>query len=208
MVKHTVYNVKNEKVKEIDLADACFDALARKGLVFEAVQRIRTNLRQGTVDTKRKGEVRGGGKKPYRQKGTGNARAGSTRSPLWVGGGVAFGPHQRDFNYDMPKNMRHAALSSALTMKLKEGELIVIDEWQMKKPATKEAVKVLEKLGATNALVVTDAKNGEDAVVKSLRNVKNIKTVPVAGVTVYDLIRYNRVVITENALKTLTEVVS
>lgn len=208
MVKHTVYNVKNEKVKDIDLADACFDALSRKGLVFDAVQRIRTTQRQGTVDTKRKGEVRGGGKKPYRQKGTGNARAGSSRSPLWVGGGVAFGPHQRDFEYDMPRKMRHAALSSALTLKRKDGELIILDAWEMKKIKTKEAAAVLKKLGATHALVVTDAKNGEDAVVRSLRNVKDVKTVPVAGVTVYDILRYNRVVITETALKKLTEVVS
>ncbi len=208
MVKHTVYNVKNEKVKDIELADGCFDALSRKGLVFEAVQRIRTNQRQGTVDTKRKGEVRGGGKKPYRDKGTGNARAGSSRSPLWVGGGVAFGPHQRDFEHAMPRQMRHAALSSALTLKRKDGELIVLDAWEMKKTKTKDAVAVLKKLGVSHALVVTDAKNGEDAVVKSLRNVKDIKTVPVAGVTVYDILRYNRVVITENALSKLTEVLS
>ncbi len=208
MVKQTVYNLKNEKVKEIDLDEACFDAMARKGLVFDAVQRIRTNLRQGTVDTKRKGEVRGGGKKPYRQKGTGNARQGSIRSPLCVGGGVTFGPHQRDFNIPMPKNMRHAAMSSALTMKRKDGDLIVIDEWQMEKPATRDAAKVLEKLGATHALVVTDAKDGNDAVVASLRNIRDVKTVPVAGVTVYDLLRYNRVVITEKALQKLTEVLS
>lgn len=208
MVKHAVHNVKNEKVKDLDLADGCFDALARKGLVFEAVQRYRTNQRQGTADTKRKGEVRGGGKKPYRQKGTGNARAGSSRSPLWVGGGVAFGPHQRDFEYAMPKQMRHAALSSALTAKRKEGELIVLDAWEMKKPKTKEVVSVLKKLGITSALVVTDAKDGNDSVIKSLRNVKDIKTVSVAGVTVYDLLRYNRVIMTEKALKQLTEVLS
>ncbi|PIR21150.1 MAG: 50S ribosomal protein L4 [Deltaproteobacteria bacterium CG11_big_fil_rev_8_21_14_0_20_47_16] len=208
MVKHTVCNLKNEKVKDIELADDCFDTLARKGLVFEAVQRYLTNQRQGTVDTKRKGEVSGGGKKPYRQKGTGNARAGSTRSPLYVGGGVAFGPHQRDFEYAMPKQMRHAALSSALTMKRKDGELIVLDSWEMKKPKTKDAVKFLEKLGATNALIVTDAKDGDDAVIKSLRNVKNIKTVPVAGITVYDILRYNRLVVTEKALQQLSEVLS
>lgn len=206
MVKYAVHNVKNEKLKDIELSDACFDALARKGLVFDAVQRFRTNQRQGTVDTKRKGEVRGGGKKPYRQKGTGNARAGSSRSPLWVGGGVAFGPHQRDFEYAMPKQMRHAAMSSALTAKRKDGELIVIDSWEMKTPKTKDVAAVLKKLGATKALVVTDAKNGEDALIKSLRNIKDIKTVPVAGVTVYDLLRYNRVVMTEKALKQLTEV--
>lgn len=206
MVNHAVHNVKNEKVKDVDLADGCFDALARKGLVFEAVQRIRTNKRQGTVDTKRKGEVRGGGKKPYRQKGTGNARAGSSRSPLWVGGGVAFGPHQRDFNYDMPKQMRHAALSSALTQKRKDGEIIILDSWEMKKPKTKDAVAVLKKLGVTKALVVTDAKDGSDPLIMSLRNIKDIKTVPSKGVTVYDLHCYNRVLITENALKALTEV--
>jgi large subunit ribosomal protein L4 len=208
MVKHAVYNLENEKVKEIDLNDDCFDTPVRKGLVFEAVQRIRTNLRQGTVDTKRKGEVRGGGKKPYSQKGTGNARMGSIRSPLCVGGGVTFGPHQREFNYAMPRNMRHAALSSALTMKRKEGELIVIDEWPMEKPATKDAAKVLSKLGVTQALVVTDAKDGNDALIKSLRNIKDIKTVPAKGVTAYDLLRYNRVLITEKALKELTEVLS
>lgn len=208
MVKHTVYNVKNDKVKDIDLNDACFDALARKGLVFEAVQRYRVNQRQGTVDTKRKGEVRGGGKKPYRQKGTGNARAGSSRSPLWVGGGVTFGPHQRDFEYAMPKQMRQAALTSALTAKRKDGELIVLDSWEMKKPKTQEASAVLKKLGATHALVVTDAKDGNDPLVKSLRNVKDVKTVPVSGVTVYDLLRFNRVVMTEKALKQLTEVLS
>lgn len=208
MVKHAVVNVKNEKIKDIDLADDCFDTFARKGLIFDAVQRIRTNLRQGTVDTKRKGEVRGGGKKPYRQKGTGNARQGSIRSPLYVGGGLAFGPHQRDHHYDMPKQMRHAAMSSTLTAKRKDGELIVVDEWQMKKPATKDALKVLNALGVTKALVVTDAKDGNDPLVKSLRNIKNIKTVPVTGVTVYDIIKFDRVVITEKALKALTEVVS
>lgn len=208
MVMHAVVNVKNEKIKDIDLADDCFDTFARKGLIFDAVQRIRTNARQGTVDTKRKGEVSGGGKKPYRQKGTGNARAGSIRSPLYVGGGLAFGPHQRDHHYAMPKQMRHAAMSSALTQKRKDGELIVIDAWQMKKPATKDAAKILMQLGATCALVVTDAKDGNDPVVKSLRNIKDIKTVPVTGVTVYDILRYDRVVITEKALKTLIEVVS
>lgn len=208
MVKHAVHNVKNEKVKDIDLADGCFDALSRKGLVFEAVQRIRTNKRQGTVDTKRKGEVRGGGKKPYRQKGTGNARIGSTRSPLCVGGGVTFGPHQRDFEYAMPKKMRQAALSSALTLKRKDGELIILDSWEMKKPKTKDAAAVLKKLGITKALVVTDAKDGNDPLIKSLRNLKDIKTVPSKGVTAYDLLCYNRVLITEKALKALSEVLS
>lgn len=208
MVKHVVHNVKNEKVKELDLADGCFDALSRKGLVFEAVQRIRMNKRQGTVDTKRKGEVRGGGKKPYRQKGTGNARQGSTRSPLCVGGGVVFGPHQRDFEYAMPKKMRQAALSSALTLKRKDGELIILDSWEMKKPKTKDAAAVLKKLGVTKALVVTDAKDGNDPLIKSLRNLKDIKTVPSKGVTAYDLLCYNRVLITENALKALSEVLS
>lgn len=208
MVKHAVLNVKNEKVKDVDLADGCFDALSRKGLVFEAVQRIRTNKRQGTVDTKRKGEVRGGGKKPYRQKGTGNARAGSTRSPLWVGGGVAFGPHQRDFEYAMPKKMRHAALASALTLKRKDGELIILDSWEMKKPKTKDAAAVLKKMGITRALVVTDAKDGNDPLIKSLRNLRDIKTVPSKGVTAYDLLCYDRVLITEKALKELAEVLS
>lgn len=208
MVKHAVYNLKNEKVKDIDLTDECFDTLSRKGLVFEAVQRYLTNQRQGTVDTKRKGEVRGGGKKPYRQKGTGNARQGSIRSPLYVGGGVAFGPHQRDFEYGMPKQMRRAALASALTIKRKDGELIVLDSWEMKKPKTKDAVQFLKKLGITSALVVTDAKDGSDPVIKSLQNLKYIKSVPVAGITVYDILKYNRLVVTEKALQKLTEVLS
>lgn len=207
MTTQAVVNVKNEKVKDLEVAD-CLDARSRKGLVFEAVQRFLTNQRQGTVETKTRAEVRGGGKKPYKQKGTGNARHGSTRSPIFVGGGVAFGPHARDYEYKMPKQMRHAAMSSALSIKRRDGEMIVLDSWTVKTPKTKDAAAVLKTFGVKRALIVTDDTHGHNPLSLSLRNLRDIKVIPVAGLTVYDIIRYDRLIITEKALNQIVEVLS
>ncbi|MBI4238009.1 MAG: 50S ribosomal protein L4 [Deltaproteobacteria bacterium] len=168
----TVYSVEKQQVGELPIPAFMAESKVCTGLLHEAVQAARTNARQGTVSTKTRAEVRGGGKKPYKQKGTGRARHGSTRSPLFVTGGQTFGPRPRHWEYAMPQQQRRAALSQALTLKLREGKLVVIDDWGVTAPKTKPLVKILQTLGVQNGLLVLDRPN--TAVSRSARNIPGI----------------------------------
>ena len=170
MTSITVYNKVGEKVGMAELAPAVFGQKRRLPLVFEAVQAQFTNKRQGTVSTKIRSEVRGGGKKPYRQKGTGRARHGSGRSPIFVGGGTTFGPRPRALEHRMPRQAKRAALCSLLSIKQMANKVIVVDQWECEQPKTKPMAAALKKMGVASGLVVMDVPNGP--MQKSLRNIR------------------------------------
>jgi len=161
------------------------------------------NRRSGSASTKSKGFVSGGGKKPWRQKGTGRARAGSIRSPIWVGGGTVFGPQPRDYSYRMPRKARREALLSALSLKNRDGKIIVIDKFELDEPKTKLMVKALAELKVDSALIVIA--QSDVKIERSARNLPTVKVLRVDGLNVYDLLRYNHLVLTEGALKLLEE---
>ena len=185
------------------LNDAIFGAKTRAHLLHQAVVMQLANRRAGTAATKTKGFVRGGGKKPWKQKGTGRARAGSTRSPIWVGGGTVFGPTPRDYSYRMPRTARREALLSALSVKNRDGKLIVVDKFSLEAAKTKIMAQALAELKVTSALIVIA---GADATIeRSARNLPKVKVLRVEGVNVYDLLRYDHLVLTEGALKLLEE---
>jgi large subunit ribosomal protein L4 len=185
------------------LNDAIFGAKTRAHLLHQAVVMQLANRRAGTAATKTKGFVRGGGKKPFKQKGTGRARAGSIRSPIWVGGGTVFGPTPRDYSYRMPRTARREALLSALSVKNRDGKLIVVDKFSLEAAKTKIMAQALAELKVTSALIVIA---GADATIeRSARNLPKVKVLRVEGVNVYDLLRYDHLVLTEGALKLLEE---
>ena len=161
------------------------------------------NLRAGTASTKTKGFVRGGGKKPWRQKGTGRARAGSIRSPLWVGGGTIFGPQPRDYSYRLPKKARKQALLSALSAKNRDGKIIVLDKWELAEPKTKLMRKILDDLKVTSALIVIA--QSDERVERSARNLPAVKVLRVEGLNVYDLLRHEHLILTEGSLRLIEE---
>ena len=185
------------------LNDAIFGAKTRAHLLHQAVVMQLANRRAGTAATKTKGFVRGGGKKPWKQKGTGRARAGSIRSPIWVGGGTVFGPTPRDYSYRMPRTARREALLSALSVKNRDGKLIVVDKFSLEAAKTKYMAQALGELKVTSALIVIA---GADATIeRSARNLPKVKVLRVEGLNVYDLLRYDHLVLTEGALKLMEE---
>ena len=185
------------------LNDAIFGAKTRAHLLHQAVVMQLANRRAGTAATKTKGFVRGGGKKPWKQKGTGRARSGSIRSPIWVGGGTVFGPTPRDYSYRMPRTARREALLSALSLKNREGKLIVVDKFSLEAAKTKIMAQALAELKVTSALIVIA---GADATIeRSARNLPKVKVLRAEGLNVYDVLRYDHLVLTEDALKLLEE---
>jgi large subunit ribosomal protein L4 len=185
------------------LNEAIFGAKTRPQLLHQAVVMQLANRRAGSAATKTKGFVSGGGKKPWRQKGTGRARAGSIRSPIWVGGGTTFGPHPRDYSYRMPRTARREALLSALSLKNREGKIIVVDKFELDEIKTKLMVKALAELKVDSALVVIA--QSDVKIERSARNLPKIKVLRVEGLNVYDLLRYEHLILTEGALKRLEE---
>lgn len=185
------------------LNEAIFGAKTRPHLLHQAVVMQLANRRAGSAATKTKGFVSGGGKKPWRQKGTGRARAGSIRSPIWVGGGTTFGPHPRDYSYRMPRTARREALLSALSLKNREGKIIVVDKFELDKIKTNLMVKALAELKVDSALVVIA--QSDVKIERSARNLPKIKVLRVEGLNVYDLLRYEHLILTEGALKRLEE---
>jgi large subunit ribosomal protein L4 len=185
------------------LNEAIFGAKTRPHLLHQAVVMQLANRRAGSAATKTKGFVSGGGKKPWRQKGTGRARAGSIRSPIWVGGGTTFGPHPRDYSYRMPRTARREALLSALSLKNREGKIIVLDKFELDEIKTKLMVKALAELKVDSALVVIP--QSDVKVERSARNLPKVKVLRVEGLNVYDLLRYEHLILTEGALKRLEE---
>ena len=204
MATVSVYNTDGKEVEKIDLSDNIFGVEINETLVHKAVVAHLANRRQGTQSALTRSEVRGGGKKPWRQKGTGHARQGSIRAPQWTGGGVVFAPKPRDYSQKMNKREKQIALFSVLTSKVQDDKLIVVDSLDMETPKTAAFVKVLGNLKADKALVVTSEKN--DNLVLSARNIPDVKTVPTNSINVYDILNHDALVITKDAVKAIEEV--
>lgn len=205
MPKIQMINMEGNPVEEIELKDELFDVEVNEHAVYLVVKNILANKRQGTHAAKTRAEVRGGGRKPWRQKGTGRARQGSIRSPQWRGGGVVFAKKPRDFSYTTPKKVRRLALKSVLTSKLRDSEIIVLDKLEMNEIKTKTMANVLKNVKAdAKALVVINEK--DDNILKSTRNIANVKASLARNINVYDLLKYNSLVITKDALETVQEV--
>jgi large subunit ribosomal protein L4 len=196
-----VLSQANEPVGEMTLPAEVFGVAVRPHLLHEAVRMQRANRRAGTHATKTRHFVRGGGKKPWRQKGTGRARSGSSRSPIWVGGATAFGPEPRDYSYRMPSSARKAALRSALATKLSEGKLLVLDKIALEAPKTKLLAQLLDTLEAPSALIVTGS--AEEGLQRAARNLPLVKVLRSEGANVYDILRYERLILTRDAVEAL-----
>jgi large subunit ribosomal protein L4 len=205
MPKVALYNTQGEEVGEIELADAIFAVKVNEAAMHQAVLTYLANRRLGTADTKVRTEVRGGGRKPWRQKGTGRARHGSIRSPLWKGGGVVFGPHPRSYRMALPKKIRRLALKSALTSKVSNRSLIVLDQLAMEAPRTKDMVRVLGNLKTgRKVLIITEAP--QENIIKSARNIPGVKTLNATELNVYDILNTDNLVITRQAVARVEEV--
>ena len=205
MANVTVYNMEGNEVGTMELNDAVFGVEINEHLVHLAVVRQLANNRQGTQKAKTRSEVSGGGRKPWRQKGTGHARQGSIRAPQWTGGGVVFAPVPRDYEVKMNKKERRAALKSALTSKVQENKLVVVDSLALAEAKTKEMQKVLTNLKADKALVVT-ADDDDQKVVLSARNIADVQTATVNTINVYDVMKHSTVVVTKDAVASIEEV--
>lgn len=204
MSKVSVYNIEGKEVGELELNDAVFGVEVNEHLVHRAVVSQLANKRQGTQSAKTRSEVRGGGKKPWRQKGTGHARQGSTRAPQWTGGGVVFAPKPRDYSFKLNKKERRIAIKSALTSRVNENKLIVLDEINFDEIKTKKFQAVLDNLKVSKALVVLNENN--ENVVLSARNIQGVKTTLTNSINVYDILKYNTMIITKAAVATIEEV--
>ena len=204
MANVSVYNMDGQSVGTIDLTDAIFGVEVNEHLLHKARVTILSNNRQGTQKQKTRAEVSGGGRKPWRQKGTGNARQGSIRAPQWKGGGVVFAAVPRDYDMDMNKREKRAALKSALTNCVKDNNLVVIDEIKLNEIKTKNFQKILNNLKLSKSLVVLDS--NDKNVVCSARNIPSVKTSGVNELNVYDILKYEKVLITKNAVKNVEEV--
>ena len=204
MANVSVYNIEGKEVGSIELNDAVFGVEVNEHLVHMAVVNQLANNRQGTQSAKTRSEVSGGGRKPWRQKGTGHARQGSTRSPQWTGGGVVFAPKPRDYSFKLNKKFKRLALKSALTTKAAEAKIIVLDELTLTEVKTKEMAKVLANINADKALVVMDGSNTN--VILSARNIPDVKTAAVNTINVYDILKYNTLVLTKDAVAKIEEV--
>jgi large subunit ribosomal protein L4 len=196
-----VYNIQKEKVGELDLKDEIFGVEVQGHLLHEVVTWQLACRRAGTASTKTRAEVHGGGRKPWRQKGTGRARVGSNRSPLWRGGGIVFGPKPRSYAYTLPKKVRRLALKMALSSKLANGQLVVLDAYPHTTPKTKDFVEVLRTFDLSKALFVTQEDNR--ALTLSARNVPHVQVLPPAGLNVYDILKHTHLVLFSPALSAI-----
>ena len=204
MANVSVYNIEGKEVGKIDLSDAVFGVEVNEHLVHMAVVSQLANNRQGTQKAKTRSEVSGGGRKPWRQKGTGHARQGSTRAPQWTGGGVVFAPVPRDYSFKMNKREKRAALKSALTSRVEENKFIVIDEINFEEAKTKNFANILKNLDVSKALVVLEDDNKN--VELSARNIADIKTAKTNTINVYDILKYNTVITTKAVVAKIEEV--
>ena len=204
MANVSVYNMEGKEVDKLELNDAVFAAPINEHLVHMAVVQQLANKRQGTQSAKTRSEVSGGGKKPWRQKGTGHARQGSTRAPQWTGGGVVFAPKPRDYSFKMNKKEKNAAIKSVLTSKVNDSKFIVLDNLTLEGIKTKEVVAVLKNLNVEKALIVTAEK--DENVLLSARNIPTVRTAMTNTINVYDLLKYDTVVVTKDAVAKIEEV--
>ena len=199
-----LFNIEGKKVGDVTLNESVFNVEVNKAVLHQVVVAQLANKRQGTQSAKTRAEVRGGGIKPWRQKGTGRARQGSIRSPQWAGGGIVFAPKPREYRVSLPKSMRRVAMKSALTAKVLENEMIVLESLEMDAPKTKAIVTMLKAFDVKKALIVTAESNAN--VYKSGRNVEGIQVIPVNNINVYDLLKYDNLIITRDAVSKLEEV--
>ena len=204
MAKAGLYNISGKKVGDFDLNDAIFGVEPNVAVMHAAVKNHLANCRQGTQSALTRAEVSGGGKKPWRQKGTGRARQGSTRSPQWTHGGIAFAPKPRDYSYEINKKTKRLALKSALSAKAGEEEIYVIDEFKLDEIKTRSIVKMLEEMNVANALLVTA--ESDNVIYRSARNIEGVKVIPLNNISTYDLIKYDSLVIAKDAVEKLQEV--
>ena len=204
MANVSVYNIEGKEVGTIDLSDAVFGVEVNEHLLHMAVVSQLANKRQGTQKAKTRSEVSGGGRKPWRQKGTGHARQGSTRAPQWTGGGVVFAPVPRDYSFKMNKKEKRAALKSALTAKVEEKKFVVVDEIKFDEIKTKNFANILKNLEVSKALVVLE--DGNDNAVISAKNIADVKTAAINTINVYDILKYNTVIATKAAVAKIEEV--
>ena len=204
MANVAVYNMEGKEVDKIELNDAVFGVEVNEHLVHMAVVQQLANNRQGTQKAKTRSEVRGGGRKPWRQKGTGHARQGSTRSPQWTGGGVVFAPTPRDYSFKLNKKEKRAALKSALTSRVVENKFVVVDELKLDEIKTKKFVEVLKNLNVEKALVVLN--DMDEKVIASAANIPTVKTTQTNELNVFDVLKYDTVVVTKAAVATIEEV--
>lgn len=204
MAKVSVYNIEGKVVGDMELNDAVFGVEVNEHLVHMAVVSQLANNRQGTQSAKTRAEVSGGGRKPWRQKGTGHARQGSTRAPQWTGGGVVFAPKPRDYSFKMNKKEKNLALKSALTSRVAEDKIIVLDSIKFEEIKTKNMVAVLDNLKVNKALVVLN--DNDQNVVLSARNIPNVKTASTNTINVYDILKYDKLIVTKDAVATIEEV--
>lgn len=204
MANVAVYNMEGKEVDKIELNDSIFGVEINEHLVHMAVLQQLANKRQGTQKAKTRSEVRGGGRKPWRQKGTGHARQGSTRSPQWTGGGVVFTPTPRDYSFKLNKKEKRAALKSALTSRVVENKFVVVDELKLDEIKTKKFVEVLKNLNVEKALVVLN--DMDEKVIASAANIPTVKTTQTNELNVFDVLKYDTVVVTKAAVATIEEV--
>ena len=190
-----VYDIERNLMSEIELNDAVFDAEINEDVIYEVVKMQMISRRRGAASTKERGDISGGGRKPWRQKGTGRARAGTNRSPIWRGGGMVFGPRPRDYAYKVPKKMRRKALAAALTLKLRENRMVILRDFPMDEIKTKRFQEVVDRFGWGKVLFVLD--KSYPVLEKSSRNIKNVKMMRSEGINVYDLLNCEHVVLLE-----------
>jgi large subunit ribosomal protein L4 len=199
MTTLAVYNVGNEKVSDIELDDQIFNAKINRTLFYDVVRMDLASQRKGTAATKNRTLVRGGGAKPWRQKGTGRARAGTRRSPLWRGGGTIFGPMPRDYSFSLPKKVKRAALKAALSLKRQEGKLILLDKFPLEGFKTRQVLEVLKRFQVEDALIVTNEKN--IFLERSARNLPKIRVLHCEGLNVYDILNHEYLILLSPALQ-------
>ena len=200
-----IYNTKKEKVSQVELDKKIFDREVNPHLLYEVVKMQLASRRKGTASTKNRSRVRGGGTKPWRQKGTGRARAGTIRSPLWTGGGIVFGPLPRDYSYRVNKKAKKAALRAALSSKLKENKLFILDNFNLAEIKTKSFLSILEHLKIEEALIIDNTNINLE---KSARNVSSVKVLRPEGLNVYDILKYDSLIITQPGLEKIAESLS
>lgn len=205
MPKVALYDMNGAQIGELELNDNVFGIKPNKSVMYDFVKMQLANKRVGSASTKTRAEVRGGGRKPWRQKGTGRARVGSIRNPIWTGGGVAFGPKPRDYSYRLPRKVRRLAMKSALSSKVLENNIIVVDELNFDEPKTKQMVATLQALNSDKKTLIVTA-DGNSNVIKSARNIPGVKPLRVDLINVYDLLNYDTLLITRDAVNRVEEV--
>lgn len=199
-----VFNKEGNKVADMELNEKVFGTEVNEYALHQVVVALLANKRQGTQSTKTRSEVRGGGIKPWRQKGTGRARQGSIRAPQWIKGGIVFAPKPRDYRVSVPKSMRKVAMKSALTSKVQENQMIVLESLAFEAPKTKNMVEMLKAFEANKALIITAESN--EAVYKSARNIQGVSVIPANNINVYDILKYEKLFITKDAVSKIEEV--